>query len=52
MNMVASPRPFPIINKLMLKEIENYYARYQVNAENWDKDTRPIIKKESKLVSL
>ena len=27
-NMAASPRPSPIINKLILKEIENYYTRY------------------------
>ena len=38
-NIAASPRPSPIINELILKEIEDYYARYQVNAENWDKDT-------------
>ena len=50
--MVASPRPLPIINELILKEIKNYYTRYQVNTENQDKDTRPIIKKELKLVSL
>ena len=50
--MAAFPRPLPIINELILKEIEDYYARYQVNAENWDKDIWPIIKKELKLVSL
>jgi hypothetical protein len=50
--MVASSRPFFIINKLILKETEAYYARHQVKAENWDKDTWPIIKKELKLVSL
>ena len=50
--MAASLRPFPIINELILKEIENYYTRYQVNTENWDKDTRPIIKKELKPVFL
>ena len=50
--MVAPPRPPPIINELILKEIEDYYTRYQVNTENWDKDTRPIVKKELKLVSL
>ena len=49
--MAAFPRPSPIINELILKEIENYYTRYQVNTENWDKDTRPIVKKGSKLVS-
>jgi hypothetical protein len=48
--MVASPRPFLIINELILKEIEARYARYQVKAENWDKDTWPIIKKKLKLV--
>ena len=51
-NMAAPPRPPPIINELILKEIEDYYARYQVNTENWDKDTRPIVKKESKPVFL
>jgi hypothetical protein len=50
--MAAPPRPPPIINKLILKEIEDYYIRYQVNTENWDKNTWPIIKKELKLVSL
>ena len=34
MNIVAPPRPPLIINKLILKEIEDYYARYQVNTEN------------------
>jgi hypothetical protein len=48
--MAASSRPSPIINKLILKEIEDYYTRYQVNAENWDKDTWPIVKKELKPV--
>jgi hypothetical protein len=52
MNIVVSFRPLPIINKLILKEIENYYTRYQVKAENWNKDTRLIAKKELKLVSL
>jgi hypothetical protein len=33
-NIVAPPRPSPIINKLILKEIEDYYTRYQVKAEN------------------
>ena len=37
--MAAPPRPSPIINELILKEIEDYYTRYQVNTENWDKDT-------------
>ena len=50
--MAALFRPSPIINELILKEIENYYTRYQVNAENWDKDTRLIIKKGLKLVFL
>jgi hypothetical protein len=50
-NIVAPPRPSLIINELILKEIEARYARYQVKAENWDKDTRPIVKKELKLVS-
>ena len=27
-NMAASPRPLPIINELILKETEDYYARY------------------------
>ena len=49
--MAAPPRPPPIINELILKETEDHYARYQVNAENWDKDTRPIVKKGSKPVS-
>jgi hypothetical protein len=49
--MAAPPRPLLIINELILKEIEARCARYQVKAENWDKDTRPIVKKESKLVS-
>jgi hypothetical protein len=48
--MVALPRPLPIINELILKEIEDYYTRYQVNIKNWDKDTRPIVKKELKPV--
>jgi hypothetical protein len=50
--MAASPRPFSIINELILKEIEDCYTRYQVNTENWDKDTWSIIKKELKLVFL
>jgi hypothetical protein len=51
-NMVAPSRPFPIIDELILKEIENCYTRYWVKAENWDKDTRLIVKKGLKLVSL
>jgi hypothetical protein len=39
MNIVAPLRPPLIINELILKEIEAYYIRYQVKAENWDKDT-------------
>jgi hypothetical protein len=50
--MVALPRPPPIINELILKETEDYYTRHQVNTENWDKDTWPIVKKELKPVSL
>ena len=50
--MAAPPRPPPIINELILKEIEDYYTRYQVNTENWNKDTWPIVKKGLKLVSL
>jgi hypothetical protein len=50
--MAAPPRPPLIINELILKEIEARYARHQVKAENWDKDTRPIVKKELKPVSL
>jgi hypothetical protein len=38
-NMAASPRPPLIINELILKKTETCYARYQVKAENWDKDT-------------
>jgi hypothetical protein len=38
-NMTASPRPLLIINELILKETEACYARYQVEAENWDKNT-------------
>jgi hypothetical protein len=38
-NIIASPRPLLIINKLILKEIEDYYTRYQVKAKNWNKDT-------------
>jgi hypothetical protein len=38
-NIAASSRPPPIINELILKEIENRSTRYQVKAENWDKDT-------------
>jgi hypothetical protein len=37
--MAASSRPPLIINKLILKEIEAYYAKYQVKAENWNKNT-------------
>jgi hypothetical protein len=51
-NMVAPFRPPYIIDKLILKETEDYYTRYRVETENWDKDTRPIIKKGSKPVSL
>jgi hypothetical protein len=47
-NMAAPSRPPPTINKLILKETENRYTRYQVKAENWNKDTRPIAEKESK----
>jgi hypothetical protein len=32
--MAASFMPLPIINKLILKEIENYYTRYQIKADN------------------
>jgi hypothetical protein len=38
-NMAAPPISLPIINKLILKETEDYYTRYQVKANNWDKDT-------------
>jgi hypothetical protein len=51
-NMAASPRPPLTINKLILKETEACCARHQVEAENWDKDTRPIVEKGSKPVSL
>jgi hypothetical protein len=51
-NIAASSRPLPIINKLILKKTEDCYTRYRVEAENWDKDTRPIVKKELKPVSL
>jgi hypothetical protein len=50
--MAASSRPSLIINRLILKETEDYYIRYQVNTENWNKDTWPIVKKELKPVSL
>jgi hypothetical protein len=50
-NMVAPPRPPPIIDELILKETEDRYARYRVEAENWDKDTRPMVEKGSKPVS-
>ena len=51
-NIVASFRPLPIINKLILKKTKNYYIRYRIKTENYDKNTRSIIKKELKLVSL
>jgi hypothetical protein len=38
-NMAAFSRPLLMINELILKEIEACCARYQVEAENWDKDT-------------
>jgi hypothetical protein len=50
--MAALPRPFYIINELILKETEDYYIRYRIETENWDKDTRPIVEKGSKPVSL
>jgi hypothetical protein len=50
--MAAPPRLSPIINELILKETEDYYIRYQVNTENWNKDIRPIVKKGSKPASL
>jgi hypothetical protein len=49
---MAPLRSSSIINKLILKETEDYYTRYQINTENWDKDTRSIIEKGLKLVSL
>jgi hypothetical protein len=52
MNIIASPRPPYIINELILKEIEDCYTRYRVKTENWNKNTRSIVKKELKLVSL
>jgi len=52
MNIAASPRPLYIIDKLILKEIEDCYTRYRVETENWNKDTRPIVEKGSKPVSL
>jgi hypothetical protein len=51
-NMAAPSRPLSTIDKLILKEIEDYCTRYQVDTENWDKDTRPIVEKGSKPVSL
>ena len=51
-NMAAPPRPSPTIDELILKETEDCCARHQVDAENWDKDTRPIVEKGSKPVSL
>jgi hypothetical protein len=50
-NMTAPPRPPPTIDELILKETEDRCARHQVDAENWDKDTRPIVEKGSKPVS-
>jgi hypothetical protein len=50
--MAAPPRPPYIINKLILKETEDCCTRYRVETENWDKDTRPIVEKGSKPVSL
>jgi hypothetical protein len=51
-NVAAPPRPSPIIDELILKETEDCYTRYRVKAENWDKNTRPIVEKGSKPVSL
>jgi hypothetical protein len=50
--MAAPPRPLYTINELILKETEDRYTRYRVETENWDKDTRPIVEKGSKPVSL
>ena len=50
--MAAPPRPPYTINELILKETENRYTRYRVETENWNKDTRPIIEKGLKPVSL
>jgi hypothetical protein len=50
--MAAPSRPLYIINKLILKETEDYYTRYRVETENWNKDIRPIVEKRLKPVSL
>jgi hypothetical protein len=50
-NIAAPPRPPSIIDKLILKETEDRCTRYRVEAENWNKNTRPIVEKESKPVS-
>jgi hypothetical protein len=50
-NMAAPPRPPHTIDELILKETEDRCTRYRVETENWDKDTRPMVKKGSKPVS-
>jgi len=50
--MAAPPRPPYTINELILKKTEDRCTRYRVETENWDKDTRPMVKKGSKPVSL
>ena len=51
-NMAAPPRPPYTIDELILKETEDHCTRYRVETENWDKDTRPMVEKGSKPVSL
>jgi hypothetical protein len=50
--MAVPFRPPYIINKLIRKETEDYYTRYRIETENWNKDTRPIVEKGLKPVSL
>jgi hypothetical protein len=50
--MAAPSRPPYMIDKLILKEIEDCYTRYRVETENWDKDIRSIVEKGSKPVFL